>query len=169
MRYFYDVSGLLFSFAVIPLLLATVFRCYFAAVGFKKPEFLRPSEVLPLYFPALSAISASAPTGDPSRRAVACAPRLTLDALWQGRVSTLAVDDTFCKPGSDCRNCGGLRVGSVPRCPVCGSDPIEAVVDMVELAIEHALEEKSALEIVRSNTARPVMASVGPMAALLRW
>jgi hypothetical protein len=40
---------------------------------------------------------------------------------------------------------------------------------MVELAIEHALQEKSALEIVRSNTARPVMASVGPMAALLRW
>ena len=32
--------------AVIPLL----FRCYLTAAGFKKPEFLRPSEALPLYF-----------------------------------------------------------------------------------------------------------------------
>jgi hypothetical protein len=56
LRYFYDVNDLLFSFAVfavIPLLLAAVFRCYFAAAGFKKPEFLRPSEVLPLYFPVI--------------------------------------------------------------------------------------------------------------------
>jgi peptide subunit release factor 1 (eRF1) len=93
----------------------------------------------------------------------------TLDALWQGRVMTLAVDDTLCKPGSRCGNCGALRVGSVPKCQVCGSDAIEAVVDVVELAIEHALEEKSALEIVRSDAARRLMASVGPMAALLRW
>jgi peptide subunit release factor 1 (eRF1) len=60
-------------------------------------------------------------------------------------------------------------VGSVPKCQVCGSDAIEAVVDVVELAIEHALKEKSALEIVRSDAARRLMASVGPMAALLRW
>jgi peptide subunit release factor 1 (eRF1) len=93
----------------------------------------------------------------------------TLDALWEGRVMTLAVDDAFCKPGSHCRNCGALRAGSVSTCPVCGSDAIEAVVDVVELAIEHALEEKSALEIVRSNAAHRLMTSVGPMAALLRW
>ena len=93
----------------------------------------------------------------------------TLDALWEGRVMTLAVDDAFCKPGSHCRNCGALRAGSVPKCPVCGSDAIEAVVDVVELAIEHALEEKSALEIVRSSAARRLMTSIGPMAALLRW
>jgi peptide subunit release factor 1 (eRF1) len=43
------------------------------------------------------------------------------------------------------------------------------VVDVVELAIEHALEEKSALEIVRSSAARRLMASIGPMAAMLRW
>ena len=93
----------------------------------------------------------------------------TLDALWEGRVLTLAVDDTFCKPGSHCRNCGALRAGSAPKCPICGSDAIEALVDVVELAIEHALEQKSALEIVRSNAARRLMTSVGPMAALLRW
>jgi hypothetical protein len=47
-RYFYDLNDLLFSFAVILLLLAAVFRCYLAAGGFKKPEFLRTGEVPPL-------------------------------------------------------------------------------------------------------------------------
>ena len=82
---------------------------------------------------------------------------------------TFAVDDTFCKPGSHCRNCGTLRAGSVEKCSVCGSDAIEAVVDVVELAIEHALKERSAVEIVLSSVARRLLASIGPMAALLRW
>jgi peptide subunit release factor 1 (eRF1) len=43
------------------------------------------------------------------------------------------------------------------------------VTDVVELAIEQALEEKGALEIVRSSAARHLMTSIGPMAALLRW
>jgi Bacterial archaeo-eukaryotic release factor family 10 len=93
----------------------------------------------------------------------------TLDALWEGRVMTLAVDDAFCKPGSHCMNCGSLRADKVPKCPVCGSEAIEAVVDVVELAIEHSLEAKSELEIVRSSAARRLMTSIGPMAALLRW
>jgi peptide subunit release factor 1 (eRF1) len=93
----------------------------------------------------------------------------TLDALWQGRVMTLAVDDTFCKAGSRCRNCGALRATLVSSCPVCGSDAIEAVADVVELAIENALEEKSTLEVVRSSRARRLMNSIGPMGALLRW
>jgi peptide subunit release factor 1 (eRF1) len=93
----------------------------------------------------------------------------TLDALWEGRVMTLAVDDTFWKHGSHCRNCNAMRAGNMSKCPVCGSDAIEAIGDVVELAIEHALEERSALEIVRSSAARRLMASIGPMAALLRW
>jgi hypothetical protein len=59
--------------------------------------------------------------------------------------------------------------GSVPTRPVCGSDAIDAAVDVVELAIEQALEERSALEIVRSSAARRLMTSIGAMAALLRW
>ncbi len=44
-----------------------------------------------------------------------------------------------------------------------------AVEDVVELAIETALEQKAALEMVRSGLARPLMAQRGPMAALFRW
>jgi ABC-type transport system involved in cytochrome c biogenesis permease component len=56
MRHFYDVNDLLISFAVfavIPLLLAAVFRSYLAAARFKRAGLLRPSEVLPLYFPGI--------------------------------------------------------------------------------------------------------------------
>jgi hypothetical protein len=35
--------------------------------------------------------------------------------------------------------------------------------------VDQAFGGSSALEIVRSSTARPLMASVGPMATLLRW
>jgi hypothetical protein len=53
--------------------------------------------------------------------------------------------------------------------PACGSDAIEAAEDVVELAIEQALEEKAALELVRSVPARQLMTQIGPMAAPLRW
>jgi len=46
---------------------------------------------------------------------------------------------------------------------------IEAAEDVVKLAIEQALEEKAALELVRSGSARRLMTQIGPMAALLRW
>jgi peptide subunit release factor 1 (eRF1) len=56
-----------------------------------------------------------------------------------------------------------------PTCGVCGSDAMEPVADVAERAIEHALEEKAALEIVRSQQARQLLTRIGPMAALLRW
>ena len=54
-------------------------------------------------------------------------------------------------------------------CLVCGSSAIEVVEDVVELAIEQALEQKAALEIVRSGAARLLMSGRGRLAALLRW
>jgi hypothetical protein len=94
--------------------------------------------------------------------------RPTLDILWQRRVMTLAVDDRFCKPGSRCRQCLGLWEDIPTECPTCGSDAIEAVEDVVELALEQALEQRAALELARSDPARRLMAERGPMAALVR-
>ena len=94
--------------------------------------------------------------------------RTTLEALWQRRVMTLAVDDTLCRPGARCRQCGNLW-DEIPRsCPTCGSAALEAVDDVVELAVEQALEQRAALELVRSDAARRLMAERGAMAALLR-
>jgi peptide subunit release factor 1 (eRF1) len=89
--------------------------------------------------------------------------------LREGRVATLVIDDIFGKPGARCRNCGGLCAAPAPSCPACDSDAVEAVGDLVELAIEQALEQRAALEIVCSSAARGLMASIGAMAALLRW
>jgi hypothetical protein len=55
-----------------------------------------------------------------------------------------------------------LRAVGVPKWSICGSDAIETVEDVVELAIEHALEQKAALEIVRSRMTRRLMASISP-------
>jgi hypothetical protein len=93
----------------------------------------------------------------------------TLRALHEGRVMTLVVDDMFGRPGACCRNCSGLWEKPGNRCPLCESEAVEVVEDVVELAIERALEEKSGLEIVRSGAARRLLDSIGPMAALLRW
>ena len=94
----------------------------------------------------------------------------TLDALRLGRVITLLAEDTFATPGARCNNCGALLAEPLARCPVCESEAVTAVEDVVELAIEQALEEKSALEIVRSTAARQLMtAKIAPMAAVLRW
>jgi peptide subunit release factor 1 (eRF1) len=93
----------------------------------------------------------------------------TLDALREGRVMTLVVDDMDGKQGARCRNCGGLWAALPPTCPACRSNAIEAVEDVVELAIEQALAEKANLELVRSDAARQAMARIGSLAALLRW
>jgi len=94
--------------------------------------------------------------------------RRTLDALWERRVLTLAVDDTFCQPGSRCRQCESLWERVLSECPTCGSEALESVKDIVELALEQALEQRATLELVRSDAARRMMAERGPMAALLR-
>jgi peptide subunit release factor 1 (eRF1) len=96
--------------------------------------------------------------------------RATLGALRLGRVMTLVAEDSFTKPGARCKNCDALLEQPVARCPVCDGGSLEAVEDVVELAIENALEERSALEIVRSTPARQLMTTkIGPMAAVLRW
>jgi peptide subunit release factor 1 (eRF1) len=80
--------------------------------------------------------------------------RRTLDALWERRVLTLAVEDTFCQPGSRCRRCESLSEQFPSECPTCGSEALEPVGDVVELALERALERRAALELVRSEAAR---------------
>jgi peptide subunit release factor 1 (eRF1) len=94
--------------------------------------------------------------------------RPSLDALYQRRVMTLAVDDVFGKSGERCGECARLLEAISDSCPGCGSNAVEAVEDVVEMAIEQALEQRAALELVRSGVARRLMSERGPMAALLR-
>jgi peptide subunit release factor 1 (eRF1) len=82
---------------------------------------------------------------------------------------TLVVDGTSSKPGARCRNCGGLWATPTPSCAACGSDAVEQVEDVVELAIERALDQKGYFELVCSDAARQAMTRIGSLAALLRW
>jgi predicted amidophosphoribosyltransferase len=67
--------------------------------------------------------------------------RPSLDALYQRRVMTLAVDDVFGKSGERCGECARLLEAISDSCPGCGSNAVEAVEDVVEMAIEQALEQ----------------------------
>jgi peptide subunit release factor 1 (eRF1) len=92
-----------------------------------------------------------------------------LGALREHRVATLVVDDIFAAPGARCRACANLLQAPQDSCPSCGSNSIDVVEDMVELAIEQTLDEDGAFEMVRSTAAREMLSPMGPIAALLRW
>jgi hypothetical protein len=92
----------------------------------------------------------------------------TLGALWQRRVASLVVDDMYAAPGARCRTCAALLQTPQSPCPVCSSNEIDVVPDVVELAIEQTLDEDGALELVRDAAARRILAPIGPLAALMR-
>jgi peptide subunit release factor 1 (eRF1) len=134
-----------------------------------------PADVAAAAEPALRTVEAREETAtlqrviDAGPDGAAWGEQPTLTALYYRQVMTLAADDRFAKPGARCRNCGALWATPPQRCALCGSDAMETVEDVVELAIEQAFEQRAALELVRSSAAQPMMTGIGPMAALLRW
>ncbi|CAO3433646.1 baeRF10 domain-containing protein [Azospirillum endophyticum] len=134
----------------------------------------RPAEVATAAEPAQRAVEERKEVAtiqriiDAAPNSAAWGERPTLEALYVGRVMTLAVDDMFTKPGARCGNCAALWETVVQQCPNCGSSAVEPVEDVVELALEKALVERAALELVRSDRARQLLRDRGPMAALLR-
>lgn len=92
----------------------------------------------------------------------------TLDALHEGRVMRLIVDDALRLRGFVCRRCQAAYEAEAPHCPRCGG-PLAAVDDLVERAIEMGLDQNAALELVRSEEARRRLLTRAPMMALLRW
>jgi peptide subunit release factor 1 (eRF1) len=135
----------------------------------------RPSDIAAAAEPAQRAVEEREETATAQRlldagpKGSAWGVQPVLDAVREGRVLTLVADDTLAKPGMRCRECGALSEARSPNCPVCGSNAVEDVEDVVELAIERTLEEKGAFELVRSPPARQLLSRIGPMAALLRW
>jgi peptide chain release factor subunit 1 len=87
-----------------------------------------------------------------------------LAALVERRVDTLFVSEGFESPGWRCRSCRymGLRGRN---CPVCPSR-MERVDDIVEEAVEEALNQSCRVETCRSNADLDVAGRIG---ALLRY
>ncbi|MGY0790283.1 hypothetical protein ACW7BJ_12990 [Azospirillum argentinense] len=108
----------------------------------------RPAEVATSAEPAQRAVEEREEVAtiqriiDAAPDSAAWGKRPTLQALYVGRVMTLAVDDRFAKPGARCGNCAALWETVIQHCPNCGSNAVEPVEDVVELALEKALAER---------------------------
>ncbi len=91
----------------------------------------------------------------------------TLRAIFQGRVRMLIVEEGYRKPGLECPNCSYLTTAEATHCPACET-PLEAIPDVVERAIEAALDQKAQIEVLRGET-KAEMAEQGHIGALLRY
>jgi peptide subunit release factor 1 (eRF1) len=87
-----------------------------------------------------------------------------LHALVERRVATLLVSEEFRAPGWRCRACGYVAVKG-RGCPVCGRG-MDQVDDIVEEAVEEALNQSCRVEICRDNADLDVLGRIG---ALLRF
>jgi peptide chain release factor subunit 1 len=94
--------------------------------------------------------------------------RQTLDALWLGKVQTLVVADGVRAEGSECSNCGRLEPGSLAGCPTC-AHPMVCVPDLMERAVERALDQAGSVEVVHGEAARHLHESGGGLGAFLRY
>ncbi len=87
-----------------------------------------------------------------------------LKALVERRVDTLLVSDGFEAPGWRCSSCGFLATRG-PGCPVCSKRMAQAS-DVVEEAVQVALNQSCHLEVCRGNADLDVLGRIG---ALLRF
>jgi len=90
----------------------------------------------------------------------------TLWALREGRVRVLLIQEDAHASGYRCRECSFLTGSEVARCPFCSSVEIQAVPDVINLAILQALKAGAEVNIVRQNQS---LRQVGNIAALLRY
>jgi len=102
--------------------------------------------------------------------AVSTGTQETLDCLSEGRVLTLVVDDSYAAAGTQCRHCGSLfEDAQLSKCPVCGEADLEVVDDLVEAALQQALERRAQIAFVRDPTCRSALSEKAPLQALLRY
>ncbi len=92
----------------------------------------------------------------------------TIKMLNEQRVMTLVVNDDYRRPGGYCTQCHTLHLETEGTCSYCGGT-IEDVEDLIDLALERALEQDATLELVRSPQAKERLSAHAPMGALLRF
>ncbi|MFQ6617559.1 MAG: hypothetical protein ACE5QV_02615 [Fidelibacterota bacterium] len=87
-----------------------------------------------------------------------------LNFLYQGQVDTLVIKKGYGKKGVSCIKCGYLGLEISDRCPICGSNSLEKVPDVVDEAITLAYRQGCKVEHVTVN-----MSSLANIAAFLRY
>lgn len=101
--------------------------------------------------------------------AVSTGVQETLDCLSEGRVLTLVADDTYAARGWHCRQCGSLFEVTPSKCPVCREPDLEPVDDLLEAALQQALECRAQIAFVRDPACRSALTQKAPLQALLRY
>jgi peptide chain release factor subunit 1 len=90
-----------------------------------------------------------------------------LERLSERRVGTMLIAHGFTAPGFTCPSCGRLAAsGASPSCPVDGS-ALEPRADIVERAIELALDQSAEILVVRQR--RDELDAHGSIGALVRF
>jgi hypothetical protein len=89
-----------------------------------------------------------------------------LKAVNSNRVWELIYAAGFQSPGSECPKCSALFPARPTRCSLCGTRP-EAVDDVVERAVEHALRHQAKIEVVTAQGAA-ALKSAGGIGAFLK-
>jgi peptide subunit release factor 1 (eRF1) len=92
----------------------------------------------------------------------------TLRALVEQRVMKLVVDDQYHAAGGECLHCGMMSTRDAGDCRSCGNR-LAVVDDIVDVALERALDQEAELELVRSPGALELLAGAAPIGALLRF
>jgi peptide chain release factor subunit 1 len=92
----------------------------------------------------------------------------TLLTIAEQRVRLLVVEEDFSQPGWECPNCHFIGVAKQETCPLCGT-ALREHPDIVELALEHVLDQDGDIEVLRSPESRQALAQYGRIGALLRY
>jgi len=90
--------------------------------------------------------------------------RATLDALKNGQVRVLFVEDGFSQPGFLCPDTGEYLIDPGDKCPG-GSEPVP-VADLVERAIEEAFGQGAEVEVIQDE---PYKKNIHGTGAILRF
>jgi len=89
----------------------------------------------------------------------------TLEALQEHRARLLLVAAGYEASGYRCQHCRYLTLVEQEACPLCGG-AMEQVQDITDTMVHRALEQDTAVEIVRGNA---MFEEVGSIGALLRY
>jgi len=89
----------------------------------------------------------------------------TLNAIHEGRVRVLFVDQDFEQEGYRCKGCGYLTTQTLDTCPFCG-DSFEKIDKAVEMAVRETLQKNADVKVI---TDMEVLKEAGNIAAILRY
>jgi len=89
----------------------------------------------------------------------------TLNALGEGRIQTLVIEEGYAQSGVRCTGCGYLSSDLVESCPFCDSK-MEQIPDVVEVAVRQVMASGGEVEVIHPTETSQQQLKIG---ALLRY